>query len=169
MSSKSPKTLPCGRQAVPSLALPTAEKFAEWQTRLRKFLAEHTLKYSEQRWKIAQIILSTAGHLDSQEIVDKVKRKHPAIGAATVYRNIKVLCEAKILKESLNDLNGRVVYELFDEDHHDHIVCTNCGEIFEFHSEKIESLQDEITQKLGFTPVRHRHVIYARCKYAGTP
>jgi Fur family ferric uptake transcriptional regulator len=163
--TKRARTLLCGRPAAP---LPTASneaKLSEWQSRLREFLTREGLKYTEQRWKIALLILSTGGHVDAQGIVDKVKQQHPDIGAATVYRNIKVLCDAKILKESLTDPQGRVVYELFDEEHHDHIVCLDCGEIFEFHDEKIEALQTEVVRGLKFSQVRHRHVIYANCGY----
>ncbi|MFL5815775.1 MAG: Fur family transcriptional regulator [Bdellovibrionia bacterium] len=157
------RTLPCGRQAAPGPALPRPERLAEWQKQLREYLAGQGLKYSEQRWKIAEIILASGGHLDAQSLVERVKQEHPGIGAATVYRSIKVLCDAHILKESLMDTEGKVIYELFDDDHHDHIVCMDCGEIFEFHNDKIESLQNGITREMHFSQVKHRHVIYVHC------
>ena len=107
----------------------------------------------------------SGGHLDAQGLVEQVKKKHSGIGAATVYRSIKVLCDASILKESLTDANGRVIYELFDEGHHDHIVCLDCDEIFEFHDEKIELQQSAVVKQLDFREVRHRHVVYAHCSY----
>ncbi|MGE0617001.1 MAG: Fur family transcriptional regulator [Bacteriovoracia bacterium] len=136
-----------------------------WLNQLKAYLAEHGLKYSEQRWKIAQLILAADRHLSSHEIVAIVKRKHPAIGAATVYRNIKLLIEAKILKETLVNEQGRSVLEPFDEEHHDHIVCMDCQHVFEFHSEKIETLQNDLTQGMRFKPQWHRHVIYGRCQF----
>jgi Fur family transcriptional regulator, ferric uptake regulator len=158
---------PCGRpSARPVTAAPKPQKLLEWQQQLRTYLSEQNLKYSEQRWKIAELILSTSGHLDAQNLVEQVKQQHPGIGAATVYRNLKVLCEAKILKESLVDAHGRVVYELFDDDHHDHIVCTDCGEIFEFHNDRIEALQNGLIRDMKFSQVKHRHVIYVKCEYA---
>lgn len=162
------RVLPCGRKTeeLPFTAPP--ERLMEWQKRLRDYLTSQGLKYSEQRWKIAEIILSTGGqgHLDAQGLVERVKQQHPGIGAATVYRSIKVLCDARILKESLVDSQGRVIYELFDDEHHDHIVCTDCGEIFEFHNDKIESLQNNIIRDLNFSQVKHRHVIYAQCGFS---
>lgn len=146
-------------------AAPKANKMLEWQSQLREYLSSQNLKYSEQRWKIAEIILASGGHLDAQGLVERVKELHSGIGAATVYRSIKVLCDAKILKESLVDPQGRVIYELFDDDHHDHIVCTDCGEIFEFHNDKIESLQNGIIREMQFSQVRHRHVIYVKCNW----
>lgn len=163
--AKRARTLPCGRPAPEHPGAPAAARLEEWHKQLREYLAGQGLKYSEQRWKIAELILSTGGHLDAQGVVDRVKQKHPDIGAATVYRNLKVLCDARILKESLNDASGRVIYELFDDEHHDHIICTDCGEIFEFHSDKIESLQNTVVRGMQFSEVRHRHVIYAKCSY----
>jgi Fur family ferric uptake transcriptional regulator len=159
----------CGRKAVRSESMHApARSRQEWQAQLRDYLVKTGLKHSDQRAKIAELILQggTAGvHLDAQGIVELVKKKHPEIGAATVYRNIKVLCDALILKESLTDTQGRVVYELYDDEHHDHVVCLDCGEIFEFHNAKIESLQDGLVKEMEFTPLRHRHVIYAHCDY----
>ncbi len=128
-------------------------------------MSAHGLKFSEQRWKIAQLILSTKGHFNIQKIVLDVTKAHPEIGPATVYRNIKVLCDAHILKETLVDPTGRVIYEVFDDAHHDHIVCLDCGEIFEFHDPNIESSQEAVTSALRFEEVSHRHVIYAHCLY----
>lgn len=164
-TKQTPQTLPCGRPRGPAIVPPTPSQLEVWQDQLKTYLVDQGLKYTEQRWKIAELILSTGGHLDSQGLVDQVRKKHAGIGSATVYRTIKVLCDASILKESLTDSQGRVVYEPFDEHHHDHIVCMDCAEIFEFHDEKIESQQSAVAEKMGFEEVRHRHVVYARCRY----
>jgi Fur family ferric uptake transcriptional regulator len=160
------KTLPCGRKAPLQKPGLTEKRLSAWKERLKSHLAKENLRYTEQRWKLAQMILSTtSGHLTAQELINQVHKKHPGIGPATVYRNLKVLCDAGVLKESLNDAEGRVIYELYDEDHHDHIVCMDCGEIFEFTNERIEDEQSRITDKLHFSEVRHRHVIYGRCQF----
>jgi Fur family ferric uptake transcriptional regulator len=161
--------LPCGRPAAPTHHDQSGDapalKISEWQERLRVYLTKEGLKYTEQRWKIAELILDAGGHLDAQQIVDRVKERYPDIGAATVYRNLKVLCDAMVLNECLVDPHGRVIYEMYDEGHHDHIVCVDCGEIFEFHSDKIESLQNAILSEMRFSQVRHRHVIYSQCRF----
>jgi len=159
------KLLPCGRVKTNHGASPSQKQLDAWQKQLRSYLISQDLKYTEQRWKIVELILSTGGHLDAQALVEQVKKRHSDIGAATVYRSIKVLCDAKILKESLIDASGRVIYELFDDQHHDHIVCLDCGEIFEFCDEKIEVLQSAVVEKMDFKEIRHRHVVYAHCNH----
>lgn len=157
--------LPCGRLNESQSLEPTEEQLELWKRQLKRYLISRHLKYTEQRWKIAELILSTGGHMDAQALVDQVRKKHSNIGSATVYRNIKVLCDACILRESLVDSNGRILYELFDPRHHDHIICLDCGEIFEFHDQKMESLQSAALEKMDFQEVRHRHVVYAHCKF----
>jgi len=157
-------SLPCGRERAHSAGPVAPSQVESLHARLKHYLEAQGLKYSEQRWKIAKVVLASAEHLSAQEIIRRVEGEYPDIGAATVYRNIKVLCDARILKETLLDAEDRVVYEAFEEGHHDHIVCLDCGAIFEFHEPRIESLQASVTDALSFSEVRHRHVIYAHCK-----
>lgn len=159
---------PCGRPSRQLRGPVDASKFAEWRVRLREYLASQRLKYTEQRWKIAVSILGSGGHVDAQALVSRVRQQHPGIGAATVYRNIKILRDAAILKESLVDSEGRVFYEVFGEDHHDHVVCMDCGHVFEFHNPEIEILQDAAVKSMGFKPAHHQHIVYARCGYKAT-
>ncbi len=163
--SNSQKMLACGRSKPDPVTPPSAQQFDVWRLQLKEFLVSQSLKYTEQRWKIAELILSTGGHLDAQALVDQVKKRHSGIGAATVYRSIKVLCDASILKESLIDSKGRIFYELFDKQHHDHIICLDCGEIFEFYDSKIESLQNAVIEKMQFQEVGHRHIVYTHCNF----
>jgi Fur family transcriptional regulator, ferric uptake regulator len=162
------KFLPCGRKIVSSQFSDREserKKLEKWQFELKSYLEKNGLKYSEQRWKIAKLILEKRGHFNAQEIVREVVGAYPGIGPATVYRNLKVLCEAKILKETLVDVEGVIIYEPYEEHHHDHLVCLDCNEIFEFHHANIEALQQEVANQMKFKEVRHRHVIYARCQF----
>lgn len=158
------KHLPCGRPQNPRRT-PSTKKIEEWHEKLRAYLGLSELKYTEQRWHIARLILQTGGHLDALGIVERVKHDFPGIGPATVYRTIKVLCDARLLVKSFEDIDGRTIYELADAQHHDHLICLDCGEIFEFHDEDIEQRQTELARKLKFEPDHHHHVIHAHCAY----
>ena len=133
---------------------------------LEQHIAGSDLRRSRQRLQIAELIVSSGVHLDAKGILEQVQERYPEIGAATVYRNIKTLCEASLLKESMTGPDGRKVYELnTNDDHHDHIVCKDCGEIFEFSSGKLEALQNSLAKEMEFEPIQHRHVIYAKCLF----
>lgn len=157
---------PCGRQA-PSPQFRSRPRIELLRTRLSDYLEREGLKRSDQRWTIALVILESDRHLSAQEAVQAVQEAHPGIGAATVYRNLKILQDAGVIRETLADSQGRGVYEAYDDEHHDHVVCLDCGHIFEFHSEKIESLQTRVLEEMSFSEVRHRHVVYAHCQNKG--
>lgn len=144
-------------------ARPSETQIAAWQHRLEAYLKDQGLKHSDQRWHMVRVILDAGGHLSAQQLLEEVHREFPSMGAATVYRNIKVLCDAKVLRETLVDPAGRPIFELYDSEHHDHIVCLDCGKITEFSDSKIEAAQTAVARSLGFEEVHHRHVIYARC------
>jgi Fur family ferric uptake transcriptional regulator len=163
--SPSQRHFPCGRPRPREAPPLTESKIDEYHRMLRKFLSEKQLKYSEQRWQMAKLILETGGHLDATEMIEKVRSKHPSMGAATIYRNIKVLCDAGIMQPTHQNMEGRDVFELSNESHHDHILCLDCGEVFEFNNSKIETLQDDIAESMNFQPKAHRHVIQAHCIY----
>ncbi len=158
------KTLPCGR-TIPAHSLwkPSEDDFSNWEARLRKYLRSQNLKYTQQRWEIAKLILSSGRHLSAPEIVNRVKKAAPGIGPATVYRSLKVLCDAEILVQSLHGKDGLTIYELPGDDHHDHIICQDCNEIFEFHDKQIEDRQTQVSESMGFAVAGHRHVIYVKC------
>jgi len=136
---------------------------ADWRPRLENFLTENGLRRSDQRFQIVETILSMGGHFSAQEMIDAVRKENPEIGPATVYRYLKVLCDAGLLTETLTDQEGRTFYEISSDDHHDHIVCVDCSAIFEFHDSKIEALQNQLCQTQGFKVTAHRHVVYGHC------
>jgi Fur family transcriptional regulator, ferric uptake regulator len=163
------KKLPCGRPLTGCLSGGgpelTQEDKAAIQTKLEQHLQQRGLNRSEVRDKLLEAILQCDGHFTGPELIQRVHILFPGVGAATVYRNLPILIEAGVLRESLNDREGQVVYELQGAGHHDHIVCLDCHAILEFHESRIENLQHEVMGSLGFEEVQHRHVVYAHCDY----
>lgn len=164
------KTLPCGRPVPKDLhESPDKETlFTDLSARLDAFSQEKKLNRSDARSKILKTIVYEARHFTALELFDRLHKRYPEVGKATLYRNLPVLVESGIIEESLLDPGGQAFYELSVGDHHrhhDHIVCTDCRRIFEFHDETIEKRQEQLTQRLGFTAKSHRHVIFAGCTF----
>ncbi len=157
--------LPCGREQ-PKKQESDAKIGSDHplRARVRQALREQGLKKSGARDRVIETILAGPHHFNSREMVERVQASHPGVGAATVYRTIAFLVQAKVLHESLMDEGRQKVFELSSEEHHDHIVCLDCGALFEFHDAAIETLQHAVSEKLGFREVRHRHVIHAHCE-----
>jgi Fur family ferric uptake transcriptional regulator len=137
------------------------ERFDQARTVLAEYLVRHGLKHTRQREFILETFLETEGHVTSEDLHERVRVAHPEIGAATVYRTLKILVDAGLANAS-TFREGVTVYEP-DEEHHDHLVCLGCGEIIEFHCEEIEERQLEIARQHGYRLRRHRHHLYGFC------
>ena len=121
------------------------------------------LKQSDQRRDILKTFLNTEKHLTADELFRLVKKKNPSIGVATVYRTMKLICDCGLGRELRLD-NDSVRYEhLFNHDHHDHLYCTNCGELTEVVDQEIEKLQQKLAEKAGFNMQGHRLIIHGLC------
>ena len=153
---------PCGRKKSPSHAL---DKNASdsWKSRLEGYLKKEGLRSTKPRESVTEIALAQKTHFEIQTLIREVQHKYPEISPATVYRSVKTLCDAGILSETLTSDGGVTLYEPHEDEHHDHIVCIDCGEIFEFHDEGLEKAQNKALSELRFKEARHKHVIYAKC------
>jgi len=129
---------------------------------LTSYLEEHSLKNTKQRGAILDVFLSASGHITSEMLFQKVREQHPNIGYTTVYRTMKLLCDAGLATERRFD-DGITRFEIAHE-HHDHLVCTRCGKIIEFECAMIETTQEEIAERYGFRVLRHRHELYGHCE-----
>ena len=128
-----------------------------------KFLKDRNLNLTSQREEILHVLLRTKRHLSVDEFYAIIRKKDPRIGHTTVFRTLKLLCEAGIAKEV--DLGDRVVrYELkHGHQHHDHLVCTRCGSYVEAMDPKIERLQEKLCHKFNFLAERHRMEVFGIC------
>lgn len=84
-------------------------------------------RYSPQRDAILEILKSDSGHLEAPEIYRRVRKIHPKVSLATVYRNLSQLESLKLISSIKNDSNI-MFFEIYREPHH-HFVCEKCGQI----------------------------------------
>ena len=131
---------------------------------LRAFLKEKKLHESKVRDVIVDTFLASVDeHVGLETLLEKVRRKHPGVGFATVYRTMKLLVEAG-LAHARDFGSGSTLYEVaHGRAHHDHLVCEECGKVVEFVDERIEDLQDKVAASNGFELRRHRHELFGIC------
>jgi len=131
---------------------------------LKVVLKTKGMKYTEQRAIILQILLNIDDHLNAEEVLDIVKEKYPEqkIGIATIYRTLNFLEEVNLISSISFGKDGKK-YEGNNNQHHDHIICTNCAKIVEFLDESIEKKQEEIALQNGFKITDHTMQIFGIC------
>ncbi len=107
-------------------------------------------------------------HMTAEDVYRIAISEHIDIGLATVYRVLTQFEQAGLLSRSHFE-SGKAVFELDEGQHHDHLVCLDCGRVEEFYEPQIEQLQKSIAQHKGFELADHALSLYAHCKTNACP
>ena len=117
------------------------------------------VRLTDQRKLVAKVMSGSDDHPDVDELHKRVSKSDSKISIATVYRTVKLFEEAGIVAK--HDFKGnKARYEEAPQEHHDHLIDINTGEITEFVNEDIEKLQKQVAEKLGYKLVDHRLELY---------
>jgi len=130
----------------------------------KALLKKNTLKFTIQREIILETLYNSDEHLTPEVLHHLIQEKHPELktGIATVYRTLALLEESNMVTSLSFGAQGKK-YELGAKEHHDHLICTECGQITEFVDDAIEKRQHAITDELGFLMKDHSMQIYGIC------
>lgn len=138
------------------------EKFFDFKEQLK----ERGYKMTTQRQAVLDVILAHEGeHLSTEEIYENVKKTHPEIGLATVYRTLILLDNMEVVyKLDLDDGCSRYELNKHKEDHrHHHLICMKCGSVAEVEGDLLETLEEQILEKNKFIVKDHRVKFYGYC------
>src|SRR5947209_18654462 len=139
------------------------EPLTEKQEIFHRHIQRAGLKRTAQRDLILEVFLRTEKHLSSEDLYRLVQQEDSAIGQTTVYRTLKLLTEAGLARE-VRFGDGRTHYEHnYKHQHHDHMICIECGEIIEFYSAELEALQDAMAARHDFEVKQHLLRILGIC------
>jgi Fur family ferric uptake transcriptional regulator len=121
------------------------------------------LKATLPRIKILEIFQrADRRHMTAEDVFKALLGEGADIGLATVYRVLMQFEQAGLLSRS-NFESGKAVFELNEGQHHDHLVCLDCGRVEEFYDAQIEVRQREVAVSRGFELQEHSLALYARC------
>lgn len=126
-------------------------------------LKNNGLKATLPRLKILEVFQSGAQrHMTAEDVFRHLLNDNADIGLATVYRVLTQFEQAGILSRNHFE-SGKAVYELNEGQHHDHMVCLDCGRVEEFYDPEIEARQQAVAQAKGFEIADHALSLYAHC------
>ena len=129
---------------------------------LSKALKKEGLRFTSQRQAVWDEIKSNVDHRDAEQIYSALRKNNLNVSRATVYRTIDVLVKNRLVRKmDLGD--GRSLFEpRLDDEHHDHMICLETGDIIEFYNKELEDLQDTIAKKYGYKVIRHVHQLFVK-------
>jgi len=120
-----------------------------------KHLRGQGLKRTAQRHLILEVFLGTEDHVTGEDLYRLVRKQDASIGQTTVYRTLKLLTGSGLARE-VRFGDGRAHYEHnYKHQHHDHMICSVCGEVIEFYSPELEAIQDKMAAKHRFKLTSH--------------
>jgi len=121
------------------------------------------LKATLPRLKVLEIFQKgSQRHMSAEDVFRILLQEHSDVGLATVYRVLTQFEQAGILSRS-NFEGGKAIYELNEGQHHDHLVCLDCGKVEEFFDAQIEERQNAVAVAKGFMIAEHALSLYAHC------
>ena len=152
------------RQPQPSVSALTTPILAE-----RAELKKAGLKATLPRLKILSVLEQHADlHMSAEDVYRALMMSGDEVGLATIYR-VLTQFEGAGLVIRHNFAEGHAVFELDSGEHHDHIVCADCGEVIEFIDATIERRQTQIAKQHGFELTDHSLVLHGHCRRKDCP
>ena len=131
------------------------------ESKIERRCIEKGMKMTDQRRVIARVLSESDDHPDVEAVHRRATTLDSRISIATVYRTVRLFEDANILnRHDFGD--GRARYEEVSEEHHDHLIDVQSGEIIEFQNQEIEALQIKIAKKFGMKLVGHRLELFSR-------
>ncbi|HVT05262.1 MAG TPA: transcriptional repressor [Thermoanaerobaculia bacterium] len=132
-------------------------------TRFQGFLEQQGLKLTTERKSLVREIFATHYHFEADELLFKLKEKSIKISRATIYRTLELLVKSGMVRRVHLGEDHYHYERVTKNSHHDHLVCTTCGSVIEFHDSFLEARQREICERKKFTPTFHNLQILGIC------
>ena len=115
-----------------------------------EFLQRNGLKLTLAREIILETVLSQKHHFEVEKIYEIIRKKHQTISRATIYRTISLLLKAGFIKKVMPCIESDCYETIFEQPHHLHFVCTECGKIIEMPSNEIEKIYYDLAKTIDF-------------------
>ena len=130
----------------------------------RKYLERRGLKLTAERQAVFEELFTRHEHLEADELLLRLRSRNQKISRATIYRTLELLVDSGVVGRVRIGESGYRYERLRAGDHHDHLICNECGRVIEFREPRIESLQDDVAERYGFVLVSHSHQMRGICR-----
>lgn len=128
-----------------------------------QYLRDNNLKVTKERLMLLEELFNTSGHLDADTLLFQLRNKDKRISRATIYRTLDLLVQCGLARKARLGREHYVYERVTPGKRHDHMVCTGCGKIVEFHDVELEELQRQICLSYRFRPTFYSLQIQGLC------
>ncbi|MDX1577467.1 MAG: Fur family transcriptional regulator [Gemmatimonadota bacterium] len=129
----------------------------------RAALQEHRLPVTQQREAVARVLFESGARLSADDVIERLAESGEPVGKATVYRTLGLMVRVGLATEHDFDEGFKRYETRLGPEHHDHLICTSCGSVVEFHRQALDALQDEVAAESGFHVLSRQLKLYGLC------
>jgi Fur family ferric uptake transcriptional regulator len=134
------------------------------EKRITAILKQHGYKLTAQRRAVLNAIAASHDHLTPAAIHDRVRQEHPGVGLVTVYRTLDILTDLGLICEVHSGGNCRSYLMRRPQEHHHHLICSECGTVADFTDCDLSELAHRLSRETGFEIEEHLLEFSGRCQ-----
>lgn len=143
---------------------PKTEIFENVKEIFSNYLGEHGHRKTPERFAILAEIYSNAGHFDIESLYVQMKEKNYRVSRATLYNTIELLLDCNLVTKHQFGKNTAHFERSYKYSQHDHMICTECNNVFEFCDPRIQNIKQTVSDLLDFQVTSHSMNLYGICK-----
>lgn len=152
-----------------SMVTLTEEQMVEVREKFRTFLKQRNQRQTPERFAVLEEVYATDDHFDADELYIRLKQKGVSVSRATVYNTLDLLLECELLVRHQFGKNQSKYERAYSYRQHDHLICMDCNELFEFCDPRLQSIQEMVADIFKFDIKYHSLNLYGNCRREACP
>ena len=151
------------------MSSPPSQQLDEVRKVFSDFLRERGQRQTPERFAVLEEIYGTGEHIDADALYMRMKQKGARVSRATVYNTLDLLIACDLVVRHQFG-NSQAKYErAYSYWQHDHLICVDCNELFEFCDPRIQSIQEMVAEIYKFKIRHHSLHMYGNCMREACP
>ncbi|MCB0512897.1 MAG: transcriptional repressor [Bacteroidetes bacterium] len=131
---------------------------------LTNYIEKNQLRKTPERFSILEMIYDTEGHFDAEQLYINIKNKSINVSRATVYNTLDVLVACELVTKHQFGSNHAVYEKAYGSRQHDHLICMECGEVFEFCDPRLHQIKQTAAELFDQKVRNHALTLYGNCQ-----
>lgn len=147
----------------------TSGQMDEVRESFTSFLKRRNQRQTPERFSVLEEAYATGDHFDADELYLRLRKKDVRVSRATVYNTLDLLMECELVIRHQFGKNQAKYERAFSYRQHDHLICMDCNEIFEFCDPRLQSIQEMVADIFNFEIKSHSLNLYGQCQREACP
>jgi Fur family ferric uptake transcriptional regulator len=145
------------------------EQLSEVRLRFAEFLKQRGQRQTPERFAVLEALYATSDHVEADTLFTRLKQQGARVSRATVYNTLDLLLESDLAAKHQFGKHQARYERAYAYWQHDHLICLDCGEIYEFCDPRLHGIQESVAGIYGFEVAKHALTVYGACTKGECP